>query len=323
MANNESNNLTTASNTQSKAAHAPYDGVAQLDLLKSFDSNRTPAFHQQASKTALFFSNTYWLSWQLQKADEDELTDSGEATVTDDDESRYVTDEEPIPNKPVTVSPVIAPAHVATDEAETVDTPANGDLSSTSENEAAQHSSEEKLPVATDDPGIHYVRDEEPISNDPVSSKPVEESRPAEQSSTITEQANTAVQVTDSRQEQLAFEPLHTVDYFASQGIKVTEEPIADDKLGKQLKSFTQWLKSMKKVHTPKLAPADDITDKRIQSIAEESNSEAEVFTESMAEVYEKQGKTAKAIEVYEKLSLINPAKSAYFAAKIDGLKAN
>jgi hypothetical protein len=46
----------------------------------------------------------------------------------------------------------------------------------------------------------------------------------------------------------LAFEPYHTVDYFASQGIKLSQEEVTKDKFGKQLKSFTEWLKTMKKL---------------------------------------------------------------------------
>jgi hypothetical protein len=40
-----------------------------------------------------------------------------------------------------------------------------------------------------------------------------------------------------------------------------------------------------------------------------------------MAEVWVKQGNTSKAIEVYNKLSLLNPSKRAYFATKIENLK--
>jgi hypothetical protein len=76
----------------------------------------------------------------------------------------------------------------------------------------------------------------------------------------------------------------------------------------------------MKKVHTEKLAGGDEQTDKNIQRIAENSNAEAGVITEAMADVLIKQNKTEKAIEVYNKLSLINPSKSAYFAAKIESL---
>ena len=120
----------------------------------------------------------------------------------------------------------------------------------------------------------------------------------------------------------IAFEPFHTVDYFASQGIKITEETIINDRLGVQMKSFTDWLKSMKKINT-QLPAGDEQTDKKIQLIAEDSNAAAEVLTESMAEVLVKQGKSAKAIEIYQKLSLINPDKSAYFAAQISILKTS
>lgn len=119
----------------------------------------------------------------------------------------------------------------------------------------------------------------------------------------------------------LIFEPLHTTDYFASQGIKITEEPVSNDKLGKQLKSFTAWLKVMKKIHPSKLAIQNEGFDQLVQSEAERSNSDAEIITEAMAEVLVQQGKADKAVEIFEKLSLIYPAKSAYFAAKIESLK--
>ncbi len=113
----------------------------------------------------------------------------------------------------------------------------------------------------------------------------------------------------------LVFEPLHTTDYFASQGIKLSEEQQSSDRLGRQMKSFTAWLKTMKKVHTETVAPPEDIA---VKIIAEKSNVDEEVITESMAEVYAGQGKIDKARDIYRKLSLINPAKSAYFAQKID-----
>jgi hypothetical protein len=123
--------------------------------------------------------------------------------------------------------------------------------------------------------------------------------------------------------EEVAFEPLHTVDYFASQGIRIREDMLTNDKLGKQVKSFTDWLKTMKKLHPGKLPEQNEVIEKIIQSSAEESNADAEVLTEAMAEVLIKQNKQEKAIEMYEKLSLMNPSKSAYFAAKIESIKTN
>jgi hypothetical protein len=126
----------------------------------------------------------------------------------------------------------------------------------------------------------------------------------------------------NTNEEILAFEPLHTIDYFASQGIKITEEPITNDKLGSQMKSFTEWLKSMKKIHKENLPAGDEQTDKNIQRLAEHSNTDAEIVTEAMADVLIKQNKTDKAIEVYHKLSLQNPSKSGYFTAKINSLSS-
>ena len=116
---------------------------------------------------------------------------------------------------------------------------------------------------------------------------------------------------------------MHLVDYFASQGIKLSDDIPPADKLGKQLKSFTEWLKTMKKVHVAELENGSIQTDMTIQNLAEKSNTEGEIVTEAMAEVFAQQGKTGKAIEVYKKLSLLNPLKSAFFAAKIEQLKGS
>ena len=121
--------------------------------------------------------------------------------------------------------------------------------------------------------------------------------------------------------EAMLFEPMHLVDYFASQGIKLSDDVQTGDKLGKQLKSFTEWLKTMKKVHVENEVENPTKTDTNVQALAENSNAEMEVLTESMAEVFARQGKMSKASEVYQKLSLLNPAKSTYFAAKLENLK--
>ncbi|MBK7434559.1 MAG: hypothetical protein IPI66_12135 [Chitinophagaceae bacterium] len=172
------------------------------------------------------------------------------------------------------------------------------------------------------------------------------EPEPVQQEDTIPEQENMQTENTDNNDDDatletgpvltptepskgittdaMLFEPMHMVDYFASQGIKLSEEALNSDKLGKQLKSFTEWLKTMKKIHTGPATmtgqPGEE-TDKNVQQLADKSNTGNEVLTEAMAEVLVKQGKQARALEVYEKLSLLNPSKSAYFAAKIAILK--
>jgi hypothetical protein len=122
----------------------------------------------------------------------------------------------------------------------------------------------------------------------------------------------------------IAFQSYHTIDYFASQGIRLQQADLTKDKLGQQLKSFTEWLRSMKKLPTAEghtASPEDDSRQQVVIQNAASSIQEKEVITESMAEVWAKQGNHAKAAEIYHKLSLQNPSKSAYFAAKIDQLK--
>ena len=128
--------------------------------------------------------------------------------------------------------------------------------------------------------------------------------------------------------DSISFEPLHTSDYFASVGIKLSDEVKSNDRLGLQMKSFTQWLKTMKKVHADQLKETGIIenqlsaqNDETIQKLAEASNKENMVVTEAMAEVLLKQGKIVKAIELYEKLSLLYPSKKAYFANLLINIK--
>jgi hypothetical protein len=48
---------------------------------------------------------------------------------------------------------------------------------------------------------------------------------------------------------------------------------------------------------------------------------EDDLVSEELAEIYAQQGLKRQAIEIYRKLSLLNPKKSAYFADQIEKLK--
>ena len=122
--------------------------------------------------------------------------------------------------------------------------------------------------------------------------------------------------------QEFTFEPYHTVDYFASQGIKLSQEEAPKDQLGKQMKSFTEWLKTMKRLPASDLVKnVDSHAERKVENLAEHSLKSADIVTEAMAEVWARQGNRQKALEVYNKLSLQNPSKRAYFAAKIENLK--
>ncbi len=140
--------------------------------------------------------------------------------------------------------------------------------------------------------------------------------------------ATETVQTTDTsipeeEKLEIPIDPYHTVDYFASQGIKLSKEEQKDE-LSKKVQSFTAWLRTMRR-----LQPAPETTTyKNIEEIfgnqhEEKSEDKNEVFTEAMAEVYLKQGMREKAIDIYHKLSLQNPANHHIFAARIQQIKEN
>ncbi len=117
-------------------------------------------------------------------------------------------------------------------------------------------------------------------------------------------------------------EKLHTIDYFASQGIQIDLSKIPQDKLTTKLRKFTDWLKDMKNHHpNPTDLGTSPELEKKVAETALVSNESKEILTETMAEVLVKQGQIDKAIQLFIKLSFSNPEKSAYFAAKIQQLK--
>ncbi len=114
----------------------------------------------------------------------------------------------------------------------------------------------------------------------------------------------------------------HTIDYFASQGIKIDLTKVKQDKLTLQMRRFTDWLKQIKKQDpNPQDLGTDPELEKAIMNIAKTSLEAREIVTETMADVFIKQGKVNKAIQLYIKLSFLDPQKSTYFATKIQQLK--
>ena len=171
-------------------------------------------------------------------------------------------------------------------------------------------------------PEPQQITNEQPATNSSTSS----EEQPALEETLVdnpvTIKQDSQLKTPDS---ELIFEAFHTVDYFASQGIKVKLEDNPPDKFTKQLKSFTEWLKTMKKLPVAEVATlvTNENSEKKVEQLAEVSLTDSNVVTEAMAEVWVKQGNTQKAIEIYHKLSLLEPDKSPYFASRISDLKNN
>ncbi len=128
----------------------------------------------------------------------------------------------------------------------------------------------------------------------------------------------------EDKEQSPAFEPYYTVDYFASQGIKHVIEEKPKDRFSQQLKSFTEWLKTIRQMPPHQIAAmTDGGSEEKVVQLATNSLEEKDVDTEAMAEVWIKQGHPEKAVEIYHKLSLLNPSKSSYFAVLIEKLKKN
>jgi len=267
----------------------PYFTPAQFYLLKTVKETDTD-YTAEAAKTALLFNNPHWLQFQLQQQPvtfkETPVVAMYSENADNDDDNALL---------------VVPPAETVTEVY--------------SENlRVVEHTPE---PVQQPTEMAAY---EENTDNDDDNAVLV--NKTGNEDAMPDSKIDIAANIKNAENENaLAFEPMHLVDYFASQGIKLSEDVQTGDKLGKQLKSFTDWLKTMKKIHVPDAGANAVISDIAIQTLAAKSNTEGDVITEAMAEVLAQQGKAAKAIELYQKLSLLNPLKSAFFAAKIEQLK--
>lgn len=322
----------------------PVSALSRFLLLYHLKKNNDPGFEKSLHKTALYFNNPNWLQFQLEQTPlEKESISSINETTEETSHFAIVIPEEKNELKEE-IMPFESPAEITeskepeesiinlteeklkeeiiplatvNDKMEVLQT--GDEIESTTSKEEEPFAFEPKEEILETD----QLSNEAPFENrteEPLAFEPKEESIPVELQ-ILQEQTQPSTNI--EAEEPMAFEPLHTVDYFASQGIKINEEALMNDKLGNQVKSFTAWLKSMKKLHPGKLPEQNEVIEKIIQSSAEESNADAEVLTEAMAEVLIKQDKREKAVAMYQKLSLMNPSKSAYFAAKIESIKTN
>lgn len=282
---------------QQFADRHPHFGAAQLLLTKKLQVEQSDKFDEQLQKTFLYFHNPLWV--------EHLLNETGNATVIPAEKITEV--QTPVENI------ITVPEQASIPEVETIPEPVNI-VAPVAEPET--ESIPEAVSSADEQPALITpalaMNDEEPET--------VPENQEPESAAPVTIPALKIEPVDPNA--ALTFEPYHTVDYFASQGIKFKEEAKPEDKFGQQLKSFTEWLKTLRKVPVSEISksvPAN--AEQKVEQMAEHSLEQREVITEAMAEVWEKQGNAAKAIDIYSKLSLLEPSKSPYFAAKIEELK--
>jgi hypothetical protein len=312
------------------AERHPYFGAAQLLLTKKLQIENPARYPEQLQKTYLFFHNPLWVE-QL-------LNDTGTAVIKKAAPPEKVADipEQYSPAVETTSSGSIQPEQ---EIAPVLPQPAEQIVAVITDDKLQEESVHEKEAENIGD--LQMLPEPAPLINPVSESFSGHEAAAGETPALKAEEAagelelsgNLNVQEPEKNEfnpgmpdaagnSELLFEPYHTVDYFASQGIKIREEDLPKDKFSQQLKSFTGWLRTLKKLPAADFAPATiSVAEHKVEQLAEHSLQEGDVFTEAMAEVWEKQGNYPKAIETYRKLSLLEPAKSTYFAAKIEELK--
>ncbi len=276
----------------------PWFGAARFLLAAKKNNNHSPDAGYHLQKAAMYFSNPLWMGWQLYKF---KPTHPFINPATEPVKSEIETNQLPA---------------ILQDE---TDAAIDAAVLTASVDEIEIQKLQDEMNVTIDAAAMIHAADEIEThreQNDPVITVP----------ESITQTLQSIVQKKEGDEQSesetaINFQPYHTVDYFASQGIKLREDKLDDDQLGKQLKTFTQWLKSMKKIYVEEQKELDVASEKEVVDRATYSNRSEEIVTETMANVLVQQGKTAKAIELYGKLILLHPEKSGYFAAKIDELK--
>ena len=141
---------------------------------------------------------------------------------------------------------------------------------------------------------------------------------------------------TSETETSLTFQPLYTDDYFAYKRLKEPEQAEQlSEKAAAEMKSFTSWLKEMKHTFAEKASKqwyhqqmhrsyedVDPEVSEAVEKMAMESITlNDNIVSETLAEIWARQHQYQTAIHIYQKLSLLNPNKSAYFAQKIKELQ--
>ncbi|MEO7961687.1 MAG: hypothetical protein ABIR19_09070, partial [Ginsengibacter sp.] len=281
----------------------PYSAFAHYLLLCNYRKNAHKDFLPLAKKTALYFPNPLWLSFQLSNihcnenafaspvesgeqfkkhfavnTDEIEASafpmiddsvaagpDEADETIdysadhehldaahTDIPSSEEIYDSNEPEEKPVLPETMPTPTELIVSEisvSEDQDSPLN-EVQANKPDIAEAVTPEMQHP----DPQVTVQRDAVPLEEITREAEPLffkNTDAPVESDSG---QMKNILTESTKADDVIPFEPLHTVDYFASQGIRLNEATLSNDKLGTQMKSFTEWLKSMKKLHPDKLA---------------------------------------------------------------------
>ena len=282
----------------------PYFGPAQSLLACHYHTVGHPLASEQSARATIFYSNPRWWAFQLEEAIQSNT-------------------EQPISQEFIPVQELTPFLSISPELPE--------ELSSNVEAIPFTPPDEVETPQSITIPTVEAVKEilrkinggiseNTPIS-DEKSLPPASEPVPGRLTQLLQSQLSSfqqPVKPTDSLDYQQA-EPLHTVDYFASQGIKLNLKQTPKDALTNKLLSFTDWLRQVKQ--SEKSTEVSQM-EKKVSEDASHSVRREEVITEAMAEVLLRQGHREQAIQLFTKLSFQIPEKSSYFAGRIEQIKA-
>ncbi|MBU3744739.1 MAG: hypothetical protein FGM61_09400 [Sediminibacterium sp.] len=296
----------------------PYFGPAQSLLACYYQTAGNPSATEQAARATIFHPNPRWWAFQLEEA---------QAAASENQTDPF--------------SPAIPPLYFQP-PVSTIDIPDTTPATNfTTQSEASPLTNElltHESSTTSEPPAAIYIPTVEAVKeilrkidggmseNIPVKAEnlPTAEKEP-EAPTRLTQMLQSQVssfkqpvKSTDQLEYQQS-EPLHTVDYFASQGIQLNMKQASKDALTKKLMSFTDWLRQVK--NAEKSGEVSQM-EKKVSEDAHQSVRREEIVTEAMAEVLLRQGHQEQAIQLFSKLSFQFPEKSSYFAARIEQIKA-
>jgi hypothetical protein len=310
----------------------PYFAPVQMLLSAKLKESNSLEFIKQAQKTSLYFTNPYWLHYLLQeKPVKAEIIENSPSFI----DYSWSGSKPIIRESNENVTEQLDPSfenHIAK-----TDNEFNSNISiPTIElvKEMMKGIDKQVLPESVMEEHFDVAIDHQPSNDESESGsmlanlEPYNEEIATDLSNSkishllSTQLADFKKPVKEEEELEIAKEPMHTIDYFASQGIKIDLSKIPQDKLTTHLRRFTDWLKYMKHDNpNPIDLGTNQDLEEAVEIIANTSNEQKEIVTETMADVLQKQGQLDKAIQLYIKLSFLNPEKSAYFASKIQHLK--
>ena len=179
--------------------------------------------------------------------------------------------------------------------------------------------SPEPVQSTTAEPGPEPVMETEPEPEPEAEPEPEREAEPEPEPETETEPAPEPVM-------EVEIESVHAVDnepepepeYESEELLElITDEPVKDQEPASQptpADLIDRFIRSSPTIE--RMTPGDY---QPVPDLSEASASEQGTFiTETLAKIYVNQGYYTKAINIYEKLSLQYPEKSAYFASRIE-----